>query len=409
MTGLLTPWGRSVRAAQDDVTLRVWHVDETELIPINEAFTAAHAGVAIDYQFYPWGEFWDKLNAAYAAGDPPDVHRQDDDELPFFAQRKTLTPMDDYLAGVNQDDLYWNIVELTRVGGKLWVSVPAFRVGTLVYNKTMFEAAGIPLPPAAYPSDEWTWDAFVEASKALSKPDELIFGVGGVNDMDFVTAMVRSNGGDILSEDCMAFRLGEPDAVAAMQQIADLILVDRAAADPESIEAFGGDEMEMFNQGRLGMVITQTRETPADDVDFEWGYGGWPIFPDKEPVVFAAIECFGVPTVSKYLPQATAYASYLMSPEAQAILAETKNVIPINRAAAEDIWVPAGKADRAFMLDAANYGRTNPFAVGFGAVQDQTWPLFEEIFLGRRTVEEVTAEATTLANAALQEAGGCLG
>ena len=114
MTGLLTPWGRSVRAAQDDVTLRVWHVDETELIPINEAFTAAHAGVAIDYQFYPWGEFWDKLNAAYAAGDPPDVHRQDDDELPFFAQRKTLTPMDDYLAGVNQDDLYWNIVELTR-------------------------------------------------------------------------------------------------------------------------------------------------------------------------------------------------------------------------------------------------------------------------------------------------------
>lgn len=409
MTGLLNPWGRSVRAAQDDVTLRVWHVDETELIPINEAFTAAHAGVAIDYQFYPWGEFWDKLNAAYAAGDPPDVHRQDDDELPFFAQRETLTPMDDYLAGVNQDDLYWNIVELTRVGGKLWVSVPAFRVGTLVYNKTMFEAAGIPLPPAAYPSDEWTWDAFVEASKALSKPDELIFGVGGVNDMDFVTAMVRSNGGDILSEDCMAFRLGEPDAVAAMQQIADLILVDRAAADPESIEAFGGDEMEMFNQGRLGMVITQTRETPADDVDFEWGYGGWPIFPDKEPVVFAAIECFGVPTVSKYLPQATAYASYLMSPEAQAILAETKNVIPINRAAAEDIWVPAGKADRAFMLDAANYGRTNPFAVGFGAVQDQTWPLFEEIFLGRRTVEEVTAEATTLANAALQEAGGCLG
>jgi multiple sugar transport system substrate-binding protein len=404
--GLLAPWRSGARAAQDEVTLRVWHVNETELVPINEVFTAEHPGVSIDYQYYPWGEFWDKLNAAYAAGDPPDVHRQDDDELPFFAQRETLTPMDDYLADVAQDDLYWNIVELTRVGGKLWVSVPAFRVGTMVYNKTMFEEAGVPLPPAAYPSDEWTWDAFVEASKALSKPDELIFGVGGVNNMDFVTAMVRSNGGDILSEDCMTFRLGEPVAV---QRVADLILTDRAAADPESIEAFGGDTMEMFNQGRLGMVITQTRETPAEDVDFEWAYGGWPVFPDKDPVVFAAIECFGVPTVSKHLDQATEYASYLMSPEAQTILAETKNVIPINRAAAEDIWVPAGKADRAFMLEAANYGRTNPFAVGFGTVQDQTWPLFEEIFLGRRPVEEVVAEATTLADAALQEAGGCLG
>lgn len=395
--------------AQDATTLRVWHVDETELVPVNDVFTAEHSGVTIEYQYYPWGEFWDKLNAAYAAGDPPDVHRQDDDELPFFAQRGTLTPLDDYLADLNQDDLYWNIVELTRVGGQLIVSVPAFRVGNLLYNKTMFEEAGVPLPPAAYPSDEWTWDAFAEASRALSKPDELIYGVGGVENMDFVTAMVRSSGGDILSDDCMTFRLGEPVAMEAMQKVADLVLTDRAAADPESIEAFGGEVIEMFNQGRLGMAVTQTRETPADDVDFEWGYAGWPIFPDNEPVVFAAIECFGVPTVTAHPEQATAYASYLMSPEAQMLLAETMNVIPINRQAAEDVWVAAGKADRSFLLDAANYGRTNPFAVGFGRVQDQTWPIFGEIFLGRKTVEQAVEEAVPLADAALQEAGGCLG
>lgn len=405
----VAPWRGTLQATQATTTLRVWHVNETELVPINEAFVVENPDVAIEYQYFPWGEFWDKLNAAYAAGDPPDVHRQDDDELPFFAQRQTLTPMDDYLANIEQDDLYWNIVELTRVGGKLWVSVPAFRVGTLLYNKSMFEAAGVPLPPAAYPSEEWTWDVFAETSRALSKPDELIFGVGGVENMDFVTAMVRSNGGDILSEDCLTFRLGEPEAVEAMQKVADLVLTDRAAADPESIAAFGGEALEMFNQGRLAMVVTQTRELPAEDVDFEWGYAGWPYFPDKEPVVFAAIECFGVPAVTKHPEQAIAYAAYLMSPEAQTILAETKNVIPINRAAAEDIWVPAGKADRAFVLEAAKYGRTNPFAVGFGRVQDQTWPIFNEIFLGQKTIEQALAEATPLADAALQEAGGCLG
>jgi multiple sugar transport system substrate-binding protein len=410
--GLMAPgWsgGAAVRAAQDEpVTLRVWHVNETELVPINEMYVAEHPDTTIEYQYYPWGEFWDKLNAAYAAGDPPDVHRQDDDELPFFAARQTLAPMDDHLAGIVQDDLYWNIVELTRVGGKLWVSVPAFRVGSLLYNKTMFEQAGVALPPAAYPSDDWTWDAFVEASRALSKPDELVFGVGGVDDMDFVTAMVRSNGGDILSEDCLSFTLGEPVAVEAMQRVADLVLTDRAAADPESIEAFGST-IDMFNQGRLGMAITQTRETPPDDVDFEWGYAGWPIFPDKEPVVFAAIECFGVPAMGRHLEAATGYAATLMSPEAQMLLAATKNVIPINRQAAEDVWVPAGKADRAFLLDAANYGRTNPFAVGFGQVQDETWPIFGEIFLGQKTVEQALEEAVPMADAALQAAGGCLG
>jgi len=403
-------WAASARRVQEDpVTLRVWHVDETELVPINDRYTTEHPNVSIQYQYYPWGEFWDKLNATYAAGDPPDVHRQDDDELPFFAQRGALVPMDDRLAGLAQDALYWNIVELTRVGGTLWVSVPAFRVGSLLYNKDLFEEAGVALPPAAYPSDEWTWDAFVEASRAISRPDELIYGVGGVDNMDFVTAMVRSSGGDILSEDCLTFRLGEPVAVEAIQRVADLVLTDRAAADPEAIAAFGGSPIEMFNQGRLGMVITQTRETPPDDVGFEWGYAGWPIFPDKQPVVFAAIECFGVPAMGKQIEEASDYAAYLMSPEAQMLLAETKNVIPINRQAAEDVWVPAGKADRAFLLDAAEYGRTNPFAVGFGRVQDQTWPIFGEIFLGRKTVEQAVEEAVPLADAALQQAGGCLG
>lgn len=396
---------RLTRVQGEPVTLRVWNTEEEELQPVIDAFTAANPNIQIDFQYYPWGEFWDKLNAAYAAGDPPDVHRQDDDEIPFFAQRETLMLMDEALGGLPQDRLYWNIVESTRVAGELVVSIPAFRVGNLFYNKTLFDEAGIAPPPAAYPSEAWTWDAFAETARAMSKPDQQQFGVGGVNSMDFLLSMIRANGGEVLSQDCLSFRLGEPASVEVMQKVHDLMFKDRAAVDPTTSEAFGD---EMFAQGRLAMSIGQTREVP-EDPEFEWGYAGWPIFQGKEPVVFAAIECYGVPATTEHPAEASAFAAFLMSDEAQQILAKTKNIIPINRAAATDIWVPASANDRGFLLDAADYGKTLPFAVGFGRVQDLTWPIFGEIWTGQRSIEEALAEAVPLADQALAEAGGCLG
>jgi multiple sugar transport system substrate-binding protein len=396
-----------VAAQSEQVTLRVWHVEKDELQPVIDAFTAKNPNVKIEFQYYPWDDFWDKLNAAYAAGDPPDVHRQDDDEIPFFAQKGTLLPLDEAVAGLGKDALMWNILDSVKVNGKLLVSVPAFRVGNFVYNKTLFEDAGVPLPPATYPSDDWTWDTFADTCRKLSKPDEMQFGVAGIDSMDFVSNMARSNGGEVLSEDCLTFHLGDPPAVEVMQKIADLILKDKAAADPETQQAFGGFE-EMFNQGRLGLVFADTRFAPPDDVGFEWGYAGWPIFSGKKPVDFAAVECFGVPAVTKHPKEATAFATFLMGEEAQQILATSRNIIPINPKAAEE-WVTAGKVNRQLLLDAAPYGKALPFAVGWGRVQDLTWPIFGEIFLGQKSVEDAVAEAVPLANTALQEAGGCLG
>ena len=193
-----------------------------------------------------------------------------------------------------------------------------------------------------------------------------------------------------------------------MQRVVDLIHNDKAAVDPETVEAMGG-VTEMFQQGRLGMHFSTVRESPTEDVDFEWGYAPLPSFPGNDPVIFAAIEASGVPAEAAHAEEAAAFAAFLMSDESQQILAETKNIIPINRAAAE-VWAESGQgAGRDLILQSVPYARTLPFAVGFGRVQDLTWPLFGEVFLGQRSVDEALEEAVPLANEALAEAGGCLG
>ena len=86
-----------IASAQDMVTLNVWHVNETEFDAVIDAFEAHNPNVSIEFQYYPWGAFFDNLQTAYAGGTPPDVHRQDDDEIPFFVQRGALALADPML------------------------------------------------------------------------------------------------------------------------------------------------------------------------------------------------------------------------------------------------------------------------------------------------------------------------
>jgi multiple sugar transport system substrate-binding protein len=405
------PTGQPSEPAAQATEIEVWHVNENELDPIIKTFEAANPGVKVKFQYYPWGDFFDKLDTAYAAGTPPDVHRQDDDAIPFFAQRNVLLPLDEYLLNtLNKDDLYWSAVESTMINGKLWVAISAMRVDNFIYNKSMFDAAGVAFPPTTYPSEAWTFDKFRETAAALSKPDELIFGAAGVDNADFMTTIGRSSGGRILDEECLEFLMHESAMVNAIQAAADMMQVEKSAADPETMSAMGGG-MEMFNLGQAAMVYGQTRDVPAADVEFEWDVAPMPIIPGNDPVVFSAIECWGVPQVSEQREQAVAFAAHLMSQESQLLFAQTKNIIPINKKAATEIWAAPDKVppSRKLLVEQLAYGQTLPFAVAFGEVQDIAWPAIQEVALGQKTAQTAMDEVKPLCDQVLQTAGGCLG
>ncbi|MBV7333752.1 sugar ABC transporter substrate-binding protein [Chloroflexi bacterium TSY] len=397
--------------AEDQVELTVWHVNEDELDPIIAAFEEQNASISVAFTYFPWGDFFEKLETAYAAGTPPDVHRQDDDEIPFFAQRDVLLPLEEVLQEkLNPDELFWDAVQSTNISGHLWVSIPAMRVGNLVYNKTMFEEAGVTPPPTTYPSEEWTWDTFMETAAQLSQSNEMIFGFGGADNADFITSMGRSQGGRILDDGCLEFLMHEAPMANAMQAAADMMQVTQSAVDPETSEAFGG-RGEMFNLGQLGMTYASTRQVPPEDVEFEWDVAGLPVFSGHDPIIFAAIECYAVPKATEKPDAATAFAASLMDEETQRILAETKNIIPINRQAATEVWAAPENvpASRSLLVDALAYGRTLPFAVGFGRVQDIAWPAIGEVARGEKSAADAMTEVKPQVDDVLQEVGGCLG
>jgi len=324
-------------------------------------------------------------------------------------QQGALSPLSEALSELDPEEFFWDALQSTAINGDVWVSVPAMRVDNLIINKTMFEEAGVELPPLEYPSDEWTWEKFVETAVALSDPDALVFGVSDANSTDFAISLGRSLGGDIMDEDCMTFLMNEEPMVRAIQNMADLMQVSRGAVDPETSEALGGAG-EMFIGGQAGMMYAQSRfPSGINEVEFEWEIRGIPTYEGQEPNNFLAIECFGVPAMGQHLAEARDFAVYLMGSAAQQIFAETKSIIPFNRAAAMDIWVPNGPTGREMLVEGLNYARSNPFAVGFGRVQDVVWPMIQEVYRGQRTAQDALDEAKPLADEILAEVGGCLG
>ena len=71
----------------------------------------------------------------------------------------------------------------------------------VVYNKKIFDEAGVD-----YPTDDWTWDEFMATAAELTDPDAGIVGTGwpGTGDEDTtwrIWPLVWQLGGEVVSED----------------------------------------------------------------------------------------------------------------------------------------------------------------------------------------------------------------
>ncbi|MFE5317547.1 ABC transporter substrate-binding protein [Paenibacillus sp. NPDC056579] len=104
-----------------------------------------------------------KLDLAAASGEAMDVLMFSD--AASYAQRVALgmvAPIDDYIAkdGYKVNEEYK--VD-TKLNGKYYALPGKFNPWYVLLNKTMLDAAGLPVPK------DWTWDEFMDYAKKLSK------------------------------------------------------------------------------------------------------------------------------------------------------------------------------------------------------------------------------------------------
>lgn len=191
-----------------------------------------------------------KLFTAAAAGNAPDVFLWWN--YPQLLSEEIIIPLDEYVGTLIDESLYYpEIFEASRVNGVLY-SVPNIPTTRAVfYNKDLFDAAGVD-----YPTDDWTWDDFVEIAIKLTDKSQMQYGFVTENNNSYnVQQFVWTNGGDFISEDGTTVDgyMNSAATVEAVQWYADLASKHKVSPSPSSSSTMGGPS-EMFKTGKVAMI-----------------------------------------------------------------------------------------------------------------------------------------------------------
>ncbi len=144
-----------------DLTFQIWDVAQRDgMQAMCDAYTAQHPDVHIEVQVINWDEYWTKLEAATMSNKMPDIFWMHTNEILKYADNGKLADCSDIVETEHFSDI--SLSNASGSDGVLY-GVPKDKdtVG-LVYNKEMFDAAGV-----AYPDETWTWDDLVEASEKI--------------------------------------------------------------------------------------------------------------------------------------------------------------------------------------------------------------------------------------------------
>lgn len=218
-------------------------------------FEKLHPNVSIDVSSGAptTGELLQKLTATFGTDRYPDISYAYGAWMGRLAESgKTL----DYTEKIKDPAVAWEeFAAPARItaspGGKV-IGFPALvDVLSLVYNKKLFDEKHL-----KYPANDWTWDDFRRAAKALTDPDRQVFGTAApvVGDEDTVWRLwpqLWQAGGQI-SDESRKPMFNSPAGIKALE------LWQAMAVDDKSVyvDQTGVKHVAMFAGGNLGMLIT---------------------------------------------------------------------------------------------------------------------------------------------------------
>ncbi|MET0925795.1 MAG: ABC transporter substrate-binding protein [Solirubrobacterales bacterium] len=226
-----------------------------------------------------------KVTAGLQADNYPDIAYIYGSDLANLAQGEQLV---DLTSAIDDGQLDWDRfvdagTEAVTVDDKPR-AVPAFIDNlAVVYNKKIFDDAGVP-----YPTDDWTWDDFLATAAELNDPDAGIAGFGwpGTGDEDTtwrIWPLVWQQGGDIVNEDGSAVGFDGASGEAALEVVA------QAASDGSVyLDSTAGSErmQQLFASGKMAMNVAGPYTLPEYvDAKVDYGVVSMPSFGDEHTTI----------------------------------------------------------------------------------------------------------------------------
>lgn len=207
-----------------------------------------------------------KLKTMLSGGKPPALSRVTDTGS-FANQAVDLTP---YVGNADQfKDQFIDSLEPYYVMNDKLVAAPMdVTANGLIYNKTLFDKAGVKVPTS--PDQVWTWDEYTAALKEVMDKGGARYGMVWDVTPHRWSTLLYQYGGSILTEDGSAAAINNEAGIRAMEKFKQL---HQEGIMPESVWLGGENPNNLF---RSGTVATHWAgnwmiSNYKDITDFEWG------------------------------------------------------------------------------------------------------------------------------------------
>lgn len=306
--------------ADEKVVLEWWTWDadmKDKNQEIIAEYVKTHPNVTINNTIVSTDEYWTKIRILANQNKLPDVFTMSSSTLEEWASNNLVLELDSYInSGDTKEKFYPKLLEAVKEVSATdhYYALPfALVTTTLFYNKDAFDEAGL-----AYPDDDWTWEEFRNAAKALTvdkdndgKIDQ--YGFWFYGRYAHVEPWIYANGGHLLNHDTMRF---EPDdaALEALKMLTDLVLVDKSAPSQKDMSSVR--QQDVFPQGMAAMWVDGSwmidNNRLVADPNMNWGIARVPAGPSTDnPITYGWADSYAISPNTEHPDEAWEFMKYV--------------------------------------------------------------------------------------------------
>lgn len=354
------------------------------------AFEKKNPDTQIDLMHIPsQGDYGKRLNADLAAGSPANVVMINYRNYASFAQKGALEPLQPYLyksTVIKPDDFYSQALQPYIWRGQVLCLPQNISSLVVYYNKSLFDAAGVP-----YPKSAWAWADFLSAVQTLTNAEKDQYGVGVEPSLIRVAPFIWQNGGELVnSPQAVRLLLDSPEAREAIQWFTELQVKQHVA--PDATAEKSEDSETRFANGRLGMYLDSRKVVPTfrTITGFDWDVA--PLPTGKFPATILHSDAYCMTAATKDKDSAWKFIEFANSVEGQQIIASTGRTVPSLKSVAESeaFLDPSAKPRNSRVwLDVIPAIRTVPTLKNWPDIEETANSELERAFYGTASVDDV--------------------
>lgn len=329
------------------LSFQIWdNAQRRGMEAVAAAYMEQNPDVVVQVQVTSWDEYWTKLDAAAESNQLPDIFWMHTNQILKYADYGMLADVTDLYDEEDPEYYQKHFSEISQdnakgTDGRLY-GVPKDKdTICLVYNKEMFDAAGV-----EYPNENWTWDDLTAASATIFEKTGKYGYMAYADDQLGYWNFVYQAGGHILNEEKTKAGFTDPGTRKGMEFYINLQKEpwcpdQRYFAETNPGTAFMSEQGAMYLEGNWNLMSMMQNNAAMEG---KWDVAVLPKCPD--PVngdgraTISNGLCYSTGARGKNLEYAKDFLKFAGSEEGQRAQGLSGAAIPAY-IGLEDTWISA--------------------------------------------------------------------